>query len=62
MSPTSASIASNLAPFAADITITYHDTPVGAALQFASPKPAVVELLHHMAPVEHDHGGMHSMP
>ena len=63
MSPTSASIASKLAPFAADITITYHDTPVGAALQFASPKSDVVDLLHQWAQaMEHDHGGMHSMP
>lgn len=63
LSPTSATIASQLAPLAADITITYHDTPVGAALQFASTKPDVVELLHQWAQaMEHDHGGMHSMP
>ena len=63
MSPTSATIASQLTPLAADITITYHDTPVGAALQFASPKSDVVELLHKWAKaMEQDHGGMHSMP
>jgi len=63
MSPKSAPIASKLAPFAADITITYLDTPVGAALQFASPKSDVVELLHQWAQaMEQDHGGMHSMP
>ena len=63
MSPSSAPIASQLAPFAADITISYRDTPVGAALQFASPKSDVVELLHQWAQaMEQDHGGMHSMP
>ena len=63
MSPTSATIASQLAPLVADITITYHDTPVGAALQFASAKSDVVELLHQWGKaMEHDHGGMHSMP
>jgi hypothetical protein len=63
MSPASAPIASQLAPFATDITITYRDTPVGAALQFASLKSDVVELLHQWAQaMEQDHGGMHSMP
>ena len=63
MSPTSATIASQLAPFAADITISYRDTPVGAALQFVSAKSDVVELLHQWAKaMEQDHGGMHSMP
>lgn len=63
MSPSSAVIASKLTPFATDITISYRDTPVGAALQFVSSKPAVVELLYQWAKaMQQDHAGVHSMP
>ena len=63
MSPSAATMGTQLTPHVNALTIVYHDTPVGGAVTLTSSQSEVVTLLTQWAQaMEKDHGSMHQMP